>query len=875
MKQFYSFGLVAILSSFICVSAAFTPKPFYYEAVGIDSDYDSYLNDISLGTFFEYPDDLPATTNLTDLAQITFTSSDPTVINVTGCTYNDYYQRMNITIQQKAKKIGRVSLVTTVVYEGETYTSTAIFNIIPLQAVDDNATVLPGGKVSINPINNDKSATSKVNATLRLLSQPVYGSVSIVPGTNFPALEYTANADATNYSKDIFQYEVTTAAGHADTANIVVDIHLNSYVTKVFDYLPAPGQFVNEAAWGKYATRNNVIGESSSGVSLGGWGGYIIVGFDQPIVNRPENPYGVDFTVVGNAMANWSEPAAVMVMQDLNGNGLPDDGEWYELAGSEYHFRNTKKNMTMTYINPKYDVRYTVPFYTNYGTVGALLTNQFHNHSYYPDPIDFNINPDSVTYSGTFTPYLLDKSKRGYIQTIKLPLFGYADSKVSNPTPTKPRNPYFTDANGASADGFDLSWAVDRNGNPVQLDSVHFVKIYSTAQEDAGWLGEVSPEVLKVAITTPDPAYVPQDYYAHEIGVAPLQILKGTSYNFEGILFKNGKPEAGSQKWSSSDLAVGTIDNNGVFSALETGKTTISFSQKEGIAAATIPVEIVELQGVTIELEGNSATNVTETSAVEGETIIITAQGIDNRAEGANRFVYETFNWTSSDPTVGTVNSGLFTALKAGVTVLTATSTSKPELSKTITVTVTGKPTIELIKETIEIEEEGREGVFTPKDLFLESKKASIFFKNVSVANSLLRLSTDLLDASIVDNTLVYSFKDEKYGKEKLLLDVEYFNEVKTYVLFLENKMAVSIDEVVAENQINVYPNPFVSGFYINLEDASTAQVTVVDLLGKTLLKQDVNNNSYISMDQYPAGQYVVTVNTNTGKRLSQVIIKR
>ena len=66
-------------------------------------------------------------------------------------------------------------------------------------------------------------------------------------------------------------------------------------------------------------------------VSLGGFGGYIIVGFDHSIVN--DGDYNIAIT--GNAFDGSSEPGIVWVMQDENGDGLPND-TWYELRGSEY-----------------------------------------------------------------------------------------------------------------------------------------------------------------------------------------------------------------------------------------------------------------------------------------------------------------------------------------------------------------------------------------------------------------------------------------------------------------------------------------------------------------------------------------------------------
>lgn len=84
-------------------------------------------------------------------------------------------------------------------------------------------------------------------------------------------------------------------------------------------------------------------------VSLGSFGGYIIVGFDHSIPNSG-NQY--DFCVQGNAFDGSSEPGIVWVMQDINGNGLPDD-EWYELKGSEAGKEETIQNFEVTYYRPE------------------------------------------------------------------------------------------------------------------------------------------------------------------------------------------------------------------------------------------------------------------------------------------------------------------------------------------------------------------------------------------------------------------------------------------------------------------------------------------------------------------------------------------
>jgi len=42
---------------------------------------------------------------------------------------------------------------------------------------------------------------------------------------------------------------------------------------------------------------------------------------------------------------------------------------------------------------------------------------------------------------------------------------------------------------------FDLSWAVDAGGNAVQLDSIHFIRVYNAADENLTMTGELSTEI--------------------------------------------------------------------------------------------------------------------------------------------------------------------------------------------------------------------------------------------------------------------------------------------------------------------------------------------------------------------------------------------
>lgn len=106
---------------------------------------------------------------------------------------------------------------------------------------------------------------------------------------------------------------------------------------RVIDYVPAPGQFVNELPeWedgddseAMAAKALQYMTEEGYYISLGAWGGYVTVGFERTIVNVPGKR---DIYIEGNAFQSSqsstkggnSEPGVVMVAYDINHNGIPD-----------------------------------------------------------------------------------------------------------------------------------------------------------------------------------------------------------------------------------------------------------------------------------------------------------------------------------------------------------------------------------------------------------------------------------------------------------------------------------------------------------------------------------------------------------------------
>ncbi|MDE6308679.1 MAG: cell surface protein, partial [Muribaculaceae bacterium] len=201
------------------------------------------------------------------------------------------------------------------------------------------------------------------------------------------------------------------------------EVEYSPYISRVYEYCPAPGQFVNEMPryerGDTYADMLKKAEESISGtndimITLGGYGGYVTFGFDHTVINVPGEK---DFQIWGNAFyeltnpdarGGSAEPGIVMVSYDENCNGLPDD-EWYELAGSEYYKSETLHNYHITYARPSDnhtpvedddgyldDITY-IKWEDSEGVTGYIAKNIFHSQSYFPEWISDN----QLSFSGS------------------------------------------------------------------------------------------------------------------------------------------------------------------------------------------------------------------------------------------------------------------------------------------------------------------------------------------------------------------------------------------------------------------------------------------------------------------------------------------
>jgi uncharacterized protein YjdB len=136
-------------------------------------------------------------------------------------------------------------------------------------------------------------------------------------------------------------------------------------------------------------------------------------------------------------------------------------------------------------------------------------------------------------------------------------------------------------------------------------------------------------------------------------------------------------------QWKSSNTAVATIDATGTANGVSAGTSTITAtaSNIQGNATLTVNNASANLNTITITPQ--------LTSVPISTTVQFSATG--TYGDGSTRDLSSLVTWSSSSPTVATVDiNGLFTALAAGTTTITATLGG---VTQTFTVTIT-TPTI-------------------------------------------------------------------------------------------------------------------------------------------------------------------------------------
>ena len=270
---------------------------------------------------------------------------------------------------------------------------------------------------------------------------------------------------------------------------------------KMVDYLCINSQYTN-ISYG-FAGEGTLGGTLKS---LGNFGGYATYYFEDGLTDDPANKYGVDFYIDGNAFKDTSTGTGLGSMEPGQVWVSEDGSTWYALAGSQ-HYTNAIWDYTVTYTKNGSGTHWS----DNYGNSDTSVPNRTFS---WPLTSVYFLNEalkdsDTITLSGILIP-----SVRGMVGPDDFSTyssgakFGYVDV-MQNGT----NNPYgYNDDYTNESSGFDLAWAVDGNGNPVNVSgkSFHYVKVVTASNIVAGAANEKSTEVLKVYRATSAGASVGQ-----------------------------------------------------------------------------------------------------------------------------------------------------------------------------------------------------------------------------------------------------------------------------------------------------------------------------------------------------------------------------
>ena len=338
--------------------------------------------------------------------------------------------------------------------------------------------------VAIDPevtIENANGAVAQYKWTVKVTGKDGVVKDSVIGDSK--SLQFIA-PKALSYAVD-FTVTLDKVVKQAST-KVTVAATGKTYTSKalsIIDYVPAP--FYNNDSY-EFATKAEAIENAQTNlqdgafVDLGTFGGYIVTKFDHTVINA----YGKrDFAVQMNPVSNTSKfsPVSITVAYDANKNGIAEDNEWYEIAGSEYYKSTTVKNYEITYYKPdankaavagkadwQFDKEY-LKWSDNKNVSGFITrTKKWKRYNYYPQWIG-----DSYKLKGTKINLPTKDISDGEGTAFNVGTFEWGYGGIKDPS-------------------IDISWAVDNNGNKVHLPGVDFVKVYVSTFTEIGALDLVT-----------------------------------------------------------------------------------------------------------------------------------------------------------------------------------------------------------------------------------------------------------------------------------------------------------------------------------------------------------------------------------------------
>lgn len=311
------------------------------------------------------------------------------------------------------------------------------------------------------------------------------GSYNAVEQTPDASGVYTLALTASNQT-----LTVTSADGEvSNTYTFQAKTRLEGAPDRVTDYLCINSQYTNG---GFGANPQNSL--TGSAVSLGSFGGYITYYYENGLRDDPNHQYGVDFYVEGNANKDGSTPTKTSFFEPAQ-VWVSEDGEtWYALAGSAHYDDGVDWNYTVTYTKAANGKTAWTDSRGNSNS-GKSYTGPWPSQAVYA--LNDQAGQEAITLSGVALPARSGEiAVSGQAVDAYPTQWGYADCQVNGT-----ENPYLDNSNyDLPASGFDLAWAVDENGLPVDVSEkeFHYVKLQTASNIWHASFGEKSPEIGKV-----------------------------------------------------------------------------------------------------------------------------------------------------------------------------------------------------------------------------------------------------------------------------------------------------------------------------------------------------------------------------------------
>ncbi len=260
-------------------------------------------------------------------------------------------------------------------------------------------------------------------------------------------------------------------------------------VNRIHAYRPAPGCMVNgyklvNLAFPKGCTHEEACDtvlvhmQRRWMTSLGGWGGYLIAGFDHSIANSGD----YDLCIKGNPFSYQSEPGIIYVSQDENGDGQPND-TWYELAGSEYGTANHETGYAVTYYRPG-QAASAIAWRDSKGQSDFIPYLSYWN----PEPSYWQDWMEGDTYTFYGSRLASHHTYENGVGNLPAYAWGYADNEGSD----------YTDTPIGKAGLYKISNARNWRGEAANLSYIDFVKVQTAQTGYTPNIGEISTEVYYI-----------------------------------------------------------------------------------------------------------------------------------------------------------------------------------------------------------------------------------------------------------------------------------------------------------------------------------------------------------------------------------------